>query len=460
MKIIQKYTLTTLSVIARNPTFVSSFATKPLLPALTTTTTTSSHLPFFHRSFALSMTQRKSSSTSNKATRACPSVPTHLKGVFCGSGSDAMNDTRITNAILNLVNKPPQETNVLYLGTATYDIEGFFIRQTQRFVEAGCHVEALKVAGVDTTSADEQWLSSLSPQERIRYYEEKIDNADVLVVGGGNTLFALDRWRKLGLVPALRRAGERGAVLTGGSAGAICWFDGGHSNSADPSTYKSIRVKKFANRSPDEIVDEIYSYKSDSSTDADSDSDDEDTDADMSSSDEEMSDSDDEGESKNNNKKTSKPWEYFRVSALGFFPGLVSPHLDRVQSNGVLRARDFDECLLQHPGENGIGIDHFAALIVDGPNFEVLSLTDKEGTVKKVDDNTFEFVEDGSGDPGVWIKQAVNGKVVSRVCPPRGQLKDILRVASTIVEDEEATRQCRMANPDDGWVPPTPAIRQ
>lgn len=32
---------------------------------------------------------------------------------------------------------------------------------------------------------------------------------------------------------------ESGAVLTGGSAGAICWFDGGHSDSMDPATYKN-----------------------------------------------------------------------------------------------------------------------------------------------------------------------------------------------------------------------------
>ena len=30
---------------------------------------------------------------------------------------------------------------------------------------------------------------------------------------------------------------QKGKVLTGGSAGAICWFDGGHSDSMDPETY-------------------------------------------------------------------------------------------------------------------------------------------------------------------------------------------------------------------------------
>lgn len=120
-----------------------------------------------------------------------------------------MNNALVVQSILDLLNKPTEEINVLYLGTATYDIEGFCIRQTERFTELGCNVQALKLVHHLPTDM-----------------HDLIDDADVLVVGGGNTLFALDRWRKLGIVPSLQRAAQRGAVLTGGSAGAICWFDG------------------------------------------------------------------------------------------------------------------------------------------------------------------------------------------------------------------------------------------
>lgn len=138
-----------------------------------------------------------------------------LKGVFGGSGSDLMNDARPVQRIVDLVGKPCIEIQVLYLGTATYDLLAFQNRQTQRFQELDCQISALKVALDD----------SLSKKDA----EDLIDKADVLVVGGGNTLYAVDRWTSLGLIPALRRAMERGAVMTGGSAGAICWFDGGHS---------------------------------------------------------------------------------------------------------------------------------------------------------------------------------------------------------------------------------------
>ena len=56
---------------------------------------------------------------------------------------------------------------------------------------------------------------------------QKIEWADVIYVGGGNTLKMMRRWRRLGVDDLLRSAHARGAVLCGVSAGAICWFDRG-----------------------------------------------------------------------------------------------------------------------------------------------------------------------------------------------------------------------------------------
>ena len=54
---------------------------------------------------------------------------------------------------------------------------------------------------------------------------------DLIIVGGGNTANMLDVWRRQGLDVILREAWENGAVLTGGSAGALCWFQGGTTDS-------------------------------------------------------------------------------------------------------------------------------------------------------------------------------------------------------------------------------------
>jgi peptidase E len=55
---------------------------------------------------------------------------------------------------------------------------------------------------------------------------ERLAEADVVYVSGGNTANALAIWRLHGVNTALRAAWERGAVLGGVSAGANCWFEG------------------------------------------------------------------------------------------------------------------------------------------------------------------------------------------------------------------------------------------
>jgi peptidase E len=60
---------------------------------------------------------------------------------------------------------------------------------------------------------------------------EKLLEADVIVVSGGNTANMLAVWRVHGVDATLRDAWERGVVLTGWSAGAICWFDSGVTDS-------------------------------------------------------------------------------------------------------------------------------------------------------------------------------------------------------------------------------------
>ena len=54
---------------------------------------------------------------------------------------------------------------------------------------------------------------------------------DLIFVGGGNTKSLLALWREWGLDAILREAWARGIVLAGVSAGAICWFEQGITDS-------------------------------------------------------------------------------------------------------------------------------------------------------------------------------------------------------------------------------------
>lgn len=146
--------------------------------------------------------------------------------------------------------------------------------------------------------------------------------------------------------------------------------------------------------------------------------------------------------------KVVNNWDYMRANGLGLVPGLCCPHHDRIQSNGVLRAIDFDKMLLRHPAEVGLCIDHNAAFLIKGDHFRVIY---PEGLVGSVlPDGTFS--EERIGRPGVWIKEVVNnGTMVSaRLCPEEGKLSDLLKLP---VHIEQSTRHLKLAeksNPDDG----------
>lgn len=57
---------------------------------------------------------------------------------------------------------------------------------------------------------------------------------DVIFVGGGNTANLLAIWRLHGVDKALKAAWEAGVVLAGPSAGGMCWFEGGLTDSFGP----------------------------------------------------------------------------------------------------------------------------------------------------------------------------------------------------------------------------------
>ncbi len=55
--------------------------------------------------------------------------------------------------------------------------------------------------------------------------------ADIIYVGGGDTVRMMEKWKECHLYAYLKEAYEQGTVLSGISAGSICWFEFGHSDS-------------------------------------------------------------------------------------------------------------------------------------------------------------------------------------------------------------------------------------
>ena len=59
----------------------------------------------------------------------------------------------------------------------------------------------------------------------------KFEKADFLYVGGGDTVFMIKHWKESGLLPLIEEAYERGVLICGLSAGAICLFEEMYSDS-------------------------------------------------------------------------------------------------------------------------------------------------------------------------------------------------------------------------------------
>ncbi|CAE7642737.1 CYC1 [Symbiodinium sp. CCMP2592] len=99
-----------------------------------------------------------------------------------------------------------------------------------------------------------------------------------------------------------------------------------------------------------------------------------------------------------------REWEYIRIPGLRYLPGLLCPNHGRVQSN---RSSDLAEMLRRHPGETGLAIDHFAALVLCDATYQVLTLPDKPGSL--IPDRTN---QPGQGLPGVWLKSVAADGVI------------------------------------------------
>jgi len=117
--------------------------------------------------------------------------------------------------ILSLTSRP--NPRVVFLGTATGDSERYRVNFYDAYLTRKCRPIALPLFG--------------RPE---RPPADVVDEADVIYVGGGNTANMLAIWRVHGVDRAVRDAWERGAVLAGVSAGAICWFEFGLTDSFGP----------------------------------------------------------------------------------------------------------------------------------------------------------------------------------------------------------------------------------
>ncbi len=138
----------------------------------------------------------------------------HSKNIVAIGGGGfgrSLGSLEIEKYIISLINK--KRPRICFIPTASGDSSLYKLNFYRAFSKLDCIT------------------SHIDFFSRTENLEEKVLNQDIIYIGGGNTKSMLAVWREWDLDKILHIAYEKGIVMSGVSAGAICWFDKGITDS-------------------------------------------------------------------------------------------------------------------------------------------------------------------------------------------------------------------------------------
>ncbi|WP_159639091.1 Type 1 glutamine amidotransferase-like domain-containing protein [Erysipelothrix anatis] len=121
---------------------------------------------------------------------------------------------KIDKKIVELSQK--DRPKMLFIPTASSDDAGYIHDFSMHFESLGCDVSSLQLVIQTPNQAD---------------VESAIRGSDIIYVSGGDTRFMINHWEQFGIRALLQEAYNDGKVLCGVSAGSICWYVWGNSDS-------------------------------------------------------------------------------------------------------------------------------------------------------------------------------------------------------------------------------------
>lgn len=134
--------------------------------------------------------------------------------------------TKIDKEIIKLSGK--KKPKLLFIPTASSDSENYYNNIKAHFGKnLGCKLDVL-------------YLIKEKPSKN--EIKLKILKSDIIYVGGGNTFKMMKIWRKYNVDKILIKAYNKGIVLSGLSAGCLCWFRYGQSDSL---TFPGAKKKRY-----------------------------------------------------------------------------------------------------------------------------------------------------------------------------------------------------------------------
>ncbi|PZO19416.1 MAG: peptidase E [Leptolyngbya foveolarum] len=148
--------------------------------------------------------------------------------IAMGGGGFSMEPDNLLLDRYILEQSPSPTPKVCFLPTASGDSDNYIRRFYDAFTQLDCRP---------------RYINLFRPTHED--LDSFIQEQDIIYVGGGSTFNLLALWKAWGLDKSLRQAWENGVVLAGLSAGSICWFEEGLSDSIIPGQYQRLEALGF-----------------------------------------------------------------------------------------------------------------------------------------------------------------------------------------------------------------------
>lgn len=134
--------------------------------------------------------------------------------IALGGGGFSMEPENPLLDIYILNQAEASRPKICFLPTASGDAQNYIDRFYQAFEKQNCEPSHLSLF-----------------QPHTRNFQTYLLDRDIIFVGGGNTRNLLVLWKEWGLDEILHKAYQKGIVLSGISAGSLCWFEEGLTDS-------------------------------------------------------------------------------------------------------------------------------------------------------------------------------------------------------------------------------------
>ena len=148
-------------------------------------------------------------------------------GRIVASGGACPDDEEVIEIYKKIVALCPKENaKVLYVPTAGHDFYDDLGEFQKTFTSLGCSECSVLLLTDENLTYEE--------------IENTILSSDIIFVGGGNLKFLMDVWNKTGATDIMKKAFEKGIVLSGSSSGSMCWFEKGYDDCGENNEFMII----------------------------------------------------------------------------------------------------------------------------------------------------------------------------------------------------------------------------